>query len=246
MNQMEIFKNREFGSIRAVEINGEPWLAGKDVALALGYSNPQKAIRDHVDEEDRTVNDLFTVHGTAITLINESGLYSLVLSSKLPKAKQFRRWVTAEVLPTIRKHGVYMTKEKLWEAATSPEALMKLCSDLLAERKENDVLRRENALLGSKAAFYDLFIDIHHSTNLRITAKELVVPERRFVRFLLEQGFVYRTESGNVLPYAKPSNEGLFCVKEYCNHGHYGTYTLVTAKGKLYFAGLRDVILLVV
>ena len=201
MNQMEIFKNPEFGAIRAVEIDGEPWLVGKDVSLALGYTNPQKAIRDHVDAEDRTVNDSFTVNGTAITLINESGLYSLVLSSKLPKAKQFRRWVTSEVLPTIRKHGAYMTKEKLWEVATSPEALLKLCSDLLAEREENAVLREEKALLESKAAFYDLFIDLNHSTNLRTTAKELVVPERRFVRFLLEQRFVYRTASGNVLPY---------------------------------------------
>ena len=227
MNQMEIFKNPEFGAIRAVEIDGEPWLVGKDVSLALGYTNPQKAIRDHVDAEDRTVNDSFTVNGTAITLINESGLYSLVLSSKLPKAKQFRRWVTSEVLPTIRKHGAYMTREKLWEVATSPEALLKLCSELLAEREENAVLREENALLEGKAAFFDLFIDMKQSTNLRTTAKELVVPERRFVRFLLEQRFVYRTASGNVLPYAKPSNDGLFCVKDYCNHGHIGSYTLV-------------------
>ena len=201
MNQMEIFKNPEFGAIRAVEIDGEPWLVGKDVSLALGYTNPQKAIRDHVDAEDRTVNDSFTVNGTAITLINESGLYSLVLSSKLPKAKQFRRWVTSEVLPTIRKHGAYMTREKLWEVATSPEALLKLCSELLAEREENAVLREENALLEGKAAFFDLFIDMKQSTNLRTTAKELLVPERRFVRFLLEQRFVYRTASGNVLPY---------------------------------------------
>lgn len=190
MNQMEIFKNPEFGAIRAVEIDGEPWLVGKDVSLALGYTNPQKAIRDHVDAEDRTVNDSFTVNGTAITLINESGLYSLVLSSKLPKAKQFRRWVTSEVLPTIRKHGAYMTREKLWEVATSPEALLKLCSELLAEREENAVLREENALLEGKAAFFDLFIDMKQSTNLRTTAKELLVPERRFVRFLLEQRFV--------------------------------------------------------
>ena len=94
MKQMEIFKNPEFGAIRAVEIDGEPWLVGKDVSLALGYTNPQKAIRDHVDAEDRTVNDSFTVNGTAITLINESGLYSLVLSSKLPKAVMEKRfWI---------------------------------------------------------------------------------------------------------------------------------------------------------
>lgn len=139
-----------------------------------------------------------------------------------------------------------MTREKLWEVATSPEALLKLCSELLAEREENAVLREENALLEGKAAFFDLFIDMKQSTNLRTTAKELVVPERRFVRFLLEQRFVYRTASGNVLPYAKPSNDGLFCVKDYCNHGHIGSYTLVTPQGKLYFAQLRDSILLMI
>lgn len=101
-------------------------------------------------------------------------------------------------------------------------------------------------MLEGKAAFYDLFIDLKHSTNLRTTAKELVVPERRFVRFLLEQRFVYRAPSGNVLPYAKPANDGLFCVKDYCNHGHTGSYTLVTPQGKLYFAQLRDSILLMI
>ena len=246
MNQMEIFKNPEFGAIRAVEIDGEPWLVGKDVALALGYTNPQKAIRDHVDAEDRTVNDSFTVNGTAITLINESGLYSLVLSSKLPKAKQFRRWVTSEVLPSIRQHGAYFTRDKLWEVATSPEALLKLCTDLLAEREKNAALREDNARLQSKAVYYDLFIDLHHSTNLRTTAKELDVPERRFVRFLLERRFVYRTPSGCVLPYAKSANDGLFCVRDYYRNGHTGSYTLVTPKGKLHFAELRSLILVTV
>ena len=247
MNQMEIFKNSEFGAIRAVEIDGEPWLVGKDVALALGYKNPQEAIRNHVDAEDKGVSEILTPGGIQkLPIINESGLYSLVLSSKLPKAKQFRRWVTSEVLPSIRQHGAYLTREKLWEVATSPEALLKLCSDLLAEREKNAALREENAMLEGKAAFYDLFIDLKHSTNLRTTAKELVVPERRFVRFLLEQRFVYRAPSGNVLPYAKPANDGLFCVKDYCNHGHTGSYTLVTPQGKLHFAQLRDSILLMI
>ena len=105
--------------------------------------------------------------------------------------------------------------------------------------------RKKNAQLEGKAAFYDLFIDLKHSTNLRTTAKELDVPERRFVRFLIERRFVYRTASGNVLPYANVKNTGLFCVKDYCNHGHTGSYTLVTPKGKLYFAQLREMILLV-
>lgn len=107
MNDLQIFSNPEFGQVRTVEIDGQPWLVGKDVAVALGYKNPQKALHDHVDAEDVTVNDLFTVNGTPAALINESGLYSLILSSKMPKAKAFKHWVTGEVLPAIRKNGAY-------------------------------------------------------------------------------------------------------------------------------------------
>ena len=115
MNELMIFDNPEFGSIRSVEIDGEPWLVGKDVAQALGYTNPRKALADHVDEEDKRQEDGVTIRDPMgreqnPTVINESGLYSLVLSSKLPGAKQFRRWVTSEVLPAIRKKGGY-TKE---------------------------------------------------------------------------------------------------------------------------------------
>ena len=106
-NKIEVYSNVEFGAVRTLTIEGEPYFAGKDVAEILGYSNPQKAIRDHVDEDDKTVNESFTVNGTKALLINESGLYSLILSSKLPTAKKFKRWVTAEVLPSIRKHGSY-------------------------------------------------------------------------------------------------------------------------------------------
>ena len=107
MNNIQVFNNEELGCIRTVMINDQPWFVGKDIAVALGYSNPQKAIRDHIDVEDKTVNDSFTINGTKGTLINESGLYSLILSSKLPSAKKFKRWVTSEVLPSIRKTGHY-------------------------------------------------------------------------------------------------------------------------------------------
>lgn len=108
MNELQIFSNPEFGQVRTVEIEGEPWLVGKDVAQALGYTNPQKAIRDHVDDDDRGVNEMVTPGGKQmVPIINESGLYSLVLSSKLPGAKRFRRWVTSEVLPALRKQGNY-------------------------------------------------------------------------------------------------------------------------------------------
>lgn len=245
MNQMEIFKNPEFGSVRVIEENGKYLFCGTDVARALGYAIPTKAVNTHckgVSKMEAPTNGGIQ----KLLFIPEGDVYRLIVHSKLPSAERFERWVFDEVLPTIRKHGAYMTKEKLWEVSTSPETLLKLCSELLAEREENAALREEKALLESKAAFYDLFIDLNHSTNLRTTAKELVVPERRFVRFLLEQRFVYRTASGNVLPYAKPSNDGLFCVKDYYNHGHFGSYTLVTPQGKLYFAELRDLILMVV
>ena len=111
MNELKVFNNPEFGKVRTVEINGEPWLVGKDVAAALGYQNPQRAIRDHVDEADKGVTEMVTPGGKqSVPIINESGLYSLVLSSKLPGAKKFRRWVTSEVLPSIRKTGHYTAK----------------------------------------------------------------------------------------------------------------------------------------
>ena len=245
MNQMETFKNPEFGSIRTFEQDGKVLFCGLDIAVALGYSNPRDALRRHC--KGVVKRDTLTEGGPQqLSFIPEGDVYRLIVHSKLPSAERFERWVFDEVLPSIRKHGAYITREKLWEVATSPEAMMKLCSDLLAEREENAALREENAMLEGKAAFYDLFIDLKHSTNLRTTAKELVVPERRFVRFLLEQRFVYRAPSGNVLPYAKPANDGLFTVKDYCNHGHTGSYTLVTPQGKLYFAQLRDSILLMI
>lgn len=114
MNEIQVFSNEKFGQVRGLMIGNEPWLVGKDVALGLLYSNPQKAIRDHVDPEDRTVNDSFTVNGTPATLINESGLYSLIFGSKLEKAKQYRHWVTSEVLPTIRKTGGYVHNSTFW------------------------------------------------------------------------------------------------------------------------------------
>ena len=245
MNHVEIFKNPEFGSVRIIEENGKYLFCGTDVARALGYARPNEAVSKHCKGTLKRRTP--TAGGIQEMLfIPEGDVYRLIVHSKLPSAERFERWVFDEVLPSIRKHGAYMTKEKLWEVATSPEVLLKLCTDLLAEREENAALREENARLAGKAAFYDLFIDLKHSTNLRTTAKELVVPERQFVRFLLEQRFVYRTASGNVLPYAKPSNNGLFCVKDFCNHGHIGSYTLVTPQGKLYFAELRDLILMFV
>ena len=248
MNQMEIFKNPEFGSVRIV-VDGEKYFfCGMDVARALGYKDTVNALKAHCKEDGVAFYHLTDSLGREqkAKFISEGNLYRLIVHSKLPSAERFERWVFDEVLPSIRQHGAYLTREKLWEVATSPEALLKLCSDLLAEREKNAALREDNARLQGKAVYYDLFIDLRHSTNLRTTAKELDVPERRFVRFLLERRYVYRTPSGCVLPYAKGSNEGLFCVKDFCRNGHTGSYTLVTPKGKLHFAELRQLILVTV
>ena len=158
MNELTIFESPEFGSIRTVELDGEPWLVGKDVAEALGYTNPQKAVRDHVDEEDRTVNDSFTVNGTPITLINESGLYSLVLSSKLPTARKFKRWVTSEVLPSIRKTGSYAAGDdiaairKLWNEQAYWNNLAEQFDEVAQEcRKQYDRTRAQRDECRAKA-----------------------------------------------------------------------------------------------
>lgn len=110
MNDLTVFHNDKLGSVRAMNQDGEAWFVGKDVAVSLGYTNPQKALRDHVDSEDKTVNGSFTVNGTSPILINESGLYSLVFSSKLPSAQAFKRWITHDVIPAIRKTGTYSVK----------------------------------------------------------------------------------------------------------------------------------------
>ena len=202
MNQMEIFKNPEFGSVRVIDEDGKYLFCGTDVARALGYSIPSKAVNTHCKGVSKM--EAPTNGGVQkLLFIPEGDVYRLIVHSKLPSAERFERWVFDEVLPTIRQHGAYLTREKLWEVATSPEALLKLCSDLLAEREKNAALREDNARLQGKAVYYDLFIDLRHSTNLRTTAKELDVPERRFVRFLLERRYVYRTPSGCVLPYTR-------------------------------------------
>lgn len=153
MNNLTVFENPEFGAIRTVELDGEPWLVGKDVAEALGYTNPRKALADHVDDEDKGVTKCYTPGGDQdMTIINESGLYSLVLSSKLPTARKFRRWVTSEVIPSIRRSGGYIAGQK----ELSPEELMaralKVANDVLAAREARiSELTVQNTIMQPKA-----------------------------------------------------------------------------------------------
>ena len=136
MNELRIFENPEFGSIRTVEVNGEPWFVGKDVAEVLGYSNTRDALAKRVDDEDKGVANCDTPSGRQnMTIINESGLYSLVLGSKLPTAKKFKRWVTSDVLPSIRKHGLYAMDEILADPDVLINALTELKEDIVLKSK---------------------------------------------------------------------------------------------------------------
>ena len=232
-DKITIFNNKEFGTIRTTIINDEPYFVGKDAAISLGYSNPRKAIIDHVDEEDKGVTKCDTLGGSQdFTVINESGLYSLILSSKLPKAKAFKRWVTHEVIPSIRKAGAYMTDSLLDRVKNDPEIIYSLAEELLTARNKVKGLETELSVAKPKAEFYDTFVNPNDCTGLRVTAKELNVPERKFINFLIDEKFLYRSPAQQLLPYKKPSNEGLFIVRDYYAPTYSRVQTLLTPKGK--------------
>ena len=234
-NKLMIFENDAFGKVRTLNLNGEPWFVAVDVCSVLDLSNPTIAV-SRLDEDERAKFNLGR-QGDA-TIVNEPGLYTLVLGSRKPEAKAFKRWITHEVIPAIRKHGVYITDEKLKLFAEHPELLDALMKSLYAAHAENLRHRAERQTLLPKADYYDAFMDADGCTNLRTTAKELNVPERWFARFLQQTGFLYRSPAGNLMPYASPRNRGLFRVRDYVRNGHSGAYTLITPMGKSLFREL--------
>lgn len=250
MNEIQIFNHAEFGEIRTLTLDNEPWFVGRDVAQVLGYSNPQKAIRDHVDDEDRTVNELFTVNGTQGTLINESGLYSLVLSSKLPGAKAFKRWITSEVLPSIRKHGGYIAgQETMSDTELMAKAL--LVADRKIKEKEHQIRHlteqaeemRPKALFADSVAASDSTILIGELAKI-IRQNGMDMGEKRLFSWLRENGYLIRRNGSDYnMPTQKSMELGLFRIKEtVINHsdGHTSVSrtTKVTGKGQQYFINL--------
>lgn len=234
MNNIQIFKYED-NEVRTVDLNGEPWFVGKDVAAVLEYSNPRKALADHVDQEDKGVTKCDTLGGVQeLTIINESGLYSLILSSKLPTAKQFKRWVTSEVLPSIRKNGGYIAgQEQLTPSELMAKALL-VANKTLAEREARiSELTVQNAIMQPKAEYFDELVDRNLLTSFRDTAKQLGVEEKKFISFLMEKKYIYRDKKAKLMPYADKNN-GLFEVKECFNEKTKwsGTQTLITPKGR--------------
>lgn len=200
MNELKIFNSPEFGQVRTVMIGGEPWFVGKDVATILGYERTADAIRAHVDDDDKGVGEIQTPGGKQkIIIINESGLYSLVLSSKLPTAKKFKHWITSEVLPAIRKHGAYMTPEKIEEVLLNPDTLIKL-----AQRLKEETAARKNAELEAagykqmfnelkpKADYTDRILASKGTVPITAIAKDYGMSAAAFNRLLHGYGVIYR------------------------------------------------------
>ena len=245
MNELKIFKNEAFGEIRTAEIGGEPWFVGKDVTEILGYANPSKALSDHVDEEDKLNNESLSSLGQrGGWLINESGLYSLILSSKLPTARAFKRWVTSEVLPSIRKHGLYATDEVL----DNPDLIIQMASKLKEEREAREVLEAENDIMKPKALFADAVSASHTSILVGDLAKLLRqngvdIGANRLFEKLREKGFLMKSGSSKNMPTQSSMDRGLFEIKEgsYINSDGVNVVTKttkVTGKGQVYFVNL--------
>ncbi len=240
MNEMMIFNNPEFGSVRTVCIDGEPWLVGKDVAFILGYSEPRSAVSKKVDKEDRGVAKMATPSGKQeMTIINESGFYSLVLSSKLPTAKRFKRWVTSEVLPTIRKTGGYVANEDVFvetylHFADEPiKQLFKIQCRVINQLNER--IRKDEP----KVKFADHVSD---STNLIDVNKMAKLCADHGIRIGRNRLFAWMRARGLLMggniPYQEYIENGYFRVKEsvYETNGQKRTYqqTFVTGKGQQY------------
>ena len=242
-NELINFHHEMFGDIRAIEKDGEPWFVGKDVAVALGYSNASKAVMVHVDEEDKqkVMLKADSQNGnvvTATTLINESGLYSLVLCSKLPSAKKFKHWVTAEVLPSIRRHGAYATAPTIEKIIASPEFGIALLKNLQQEQNMRREAEQRVRKLQPLADYTALILACPETVSVSQVAQDYGMSAVAFNRILNRAGIQYSV-GGQWVLYAAYKNRGL--VQSYTfNYRHTdGTdgcrmYTRWTQRGRLF------------
>ena len=235
-NKLMTFESETFGKVRTLTIGGEAWFVAADVCKALELGNPSMTV-ERLDADEKGISSIDTLGGKQrMAIINEPGLYSVILCSRKPEAKAFKRWITHEVIPAIRKYGGYMTKSLLEQVLENPNLIYEFARRMLAEQQKNERLKQELDRAKPKADYYDAFIHPESCTNIRATAKELKVPEKMFTAFLIRKRYLYRAPSGSLMPYAKAADDGLFFVKDYIAvNGHQGVYTLVTPKGKALF-----------
>lgn len=263
MNELQIFRNEEFGEIRTVQLNNETYFVGKDIATALGYKNTKDALLTHVDESDKRViqrseittiennlpKDVFPVNfvsadipNRGLTIINESGLYALIFGSKLESAKRFKHWVTSEVLPSIRKHGVYAVDELL----ENPDMAIKAFTALKEEREKNKLLQADNDRMKPKEIFADAVATSHTTILIGDLAKILKqngveIGQKRLFAWLRDNGYLIKRNGTDYnMPTQKAMERGLFEIKESTVNNPDGSVrinrtTKVTGKGQQYF-----------
>lgn len=241
MTHLKTFRNEMFGELPVLLVDGVEWFGASEAATALTFSDPHKAINNHVDADDSTVHPITDRLGRNQNkkFINESGLYSLIIGAAKQgnnpeikaKAKAYKKWVTSDVLPTIRKTGGYVANDELFVSTYLPHAdeQTKLMFRATLEniRKANEKIR----IMQPKADYFDALVDRNLLTNFRDTAKELKVKERDFINWLLDRGYVYRDPKGKLKPYAQHVPR-LFELKEWERNGKSDTQTLITPKGR--------------
>ena len=252
-NHLMIFESADFGRVRSVLKDGAPWFVAVDVCKALGLNQVTRAMSrldsdeggllevPHPQNADKTIE---------INAVSEAGLYHLILCSKKPEARAFKRWITHEVIPSIRKHGAYITDALLSRMDEHPELISEYIGKLRAENAKANAAREalkkaeaENARLAPKASYYDSFVGVESVTCLRYTAKELGVPQKKFIGYLLEKGYVFRDRhrSDRVFVRAGKRNDPLFVTRDfYLPNGTKSEYTLVTPAGKAHFLKIAE------
>lgn len=247
MNEMQKFTNEKFGEIRMVIIDNDPWFVGKDVALALGYADTVNALKAHVDAEDKRGWQITTPGGEqTMIVVNESGLYSLILSSKLESAKEFKRWVTGEVLPSIRKHGAYMTPATVEAVLSDPDTMIRLLQEIKAERQQREALEAKAEADRPKVLFADA-VAVSGSTVLvgelaKILKQNGVeIGQNRLFNWLRRNGYLIRRQGTDYnMPTQYSMELGLFEIKETAVTHSDGHVTVsktpkITGRGQQYF-----------
>ena len=249
MNELKLFENSEFGKIRVIERGGEPWFVGREIAIALGYAKPENAIAIHVEAEDKTSTLLQgsgSNYKSKTIIINESGLYSLVLSSKLEKAKAFKRWITTEVIPAIRRHGGYLTPETTEELLTNPDLIIKLATELKTERAKRAEAQQQLEAAKPKMIFADA-VSASESTILIGDLAKLLkqnghdIGQKRLFEWMRQKGYLIKRYGADYnSPTQRAMELGLFEIKETAithadGHVTVSKTTKVTGKGQMYF-----------
>ena len=247
MSELQVFNNAEFGSVRSLTVNGEPYFVGKDVAEALGYSDLNKAIAMHVDEEDKLNDKTSSSLGQrGGWLINESGLYSLILSSKLPSARRFKRWVTSEVLPAIRKHGVFAMDDIVNNTDALIEALQAFKAERLARieaEAQSAVKSQQIAEMQPKVSYYNIVLQTPDVVPITVIAKDYGWSGKRMNKYLHEEGIQFREPNGIWLLYQKYADKGYTKTKtstyeDSVGIEHSAVHTYWTQEGRLFIYDL--------